>query len=186
MTAVPKTRKDTEKNKEGSEKLEPESWTSKANDALPVMLTVAAKARTLSIKLGTVEYAGELSKQLLGHASKLEKLYHKLQQAVKDHACDKILKGLFQQIVPETTFGEKAQARWPNGISHDGATLKFETTNNLKFTMGSFSFCHPQPLPSALQFMSSACEAAADAFLKVPGKKRKGAKAKAKKKEWSC
>lgn len=147
MTAVPKTKKDTEKKGQGeSEKLEPESWTSKATDTLPTMLTAAAKARTLSIKLGTVEYAGELSKQLLDHASKLENLYQDLQKAVKDQASDKTLKSLFQQIVPETTFGEKAQARWPNGISHDGATLKLKTTmvtNNLKFKMPSFYSCHP-------------------------------------------
>ena len=106
----PKKKKTKEESGEKSEKVEPETIQDKANAALPLILKDASDARTSSIKLTNMEYAGELSKQLLDHAQKLEKLYSKLSQEVagKD---EKVLKKRLQELSVLGEFGSKAQAR---------------------------------------------------------------------------
>ena len=68
------------------------------------------KPRTMSIKLNSVEYAGELSKQLLEHASLLEKYYQELNEALQKKLGDGVLKKLLTKIDDVEAFASKAQA----------------------------------------------------------------------------
>ena len=90
--------------------VEPQTLEQKASDALTDLLAEAAKARTVSIKLNTVEYAQDLSKKLLNHASKLEGFYATLQDAVQKKRGDKALQGILSEVASSMEFGEKAQA----------------------------------------------------------------------------
>ena len=95
--------------------MEPQTWTQKTAAALPVLLKDAADARTASIKLHGMEYAKELSGQLLDHAKRLEGLYQDMSKAVTEQAEDKTLKGLVKKMNELDAFGRKAQA--PTGLS---------------------------------------------------------------------
>ena len=103
------------KAEDQSKEVEPQTWTQKTAAALPVLLKEAADARTASIKLHGMEYATELSGQLLDHAKKLESLYQDMSKAVTDHAEDKRLKDLVARMNDLDLFGRKAQA--PTGLS---------------------------------------------------------------------
>ena len=70
------------KAEDQSKEVEPQTWTQKAAAALPLLLKEAADARTASIKLHGMEYAKELSGQLLDHAKRLEALYQDMSKAV--------------------------------------------------------------------------------------------------------
>ncbi len=104
--AVPKKKKDEETAKV----VAPQTLEQKASDALTDLLAEAAKARTVSIKLNTVEYAQDLSAKLLDHASKLEGFYATLQDAVQKKRGDKVLQGILSNVASSMEFGEKAQA----------------------------------------------------------------------------
>ena len=106
MHAVPKARK---LKKEEPEPVEAKSYQVLATEALGALLSDSAKARTLSIKLANVQYAKELSKQLLDHASKLEETYKRLQKLL-EKPDDKTLRMMLEEIGTLTQFGEKAQA----------------------------------------------------------------------------
>ena len=108
VTAAPK--KKPKKEEDQSEELKPQSWESKASDSLGELLANAAKARTMSIKLNSVEYAGELSKQLLDHASLLETYYQDLNEALQKKSGDSVLKKLLSKIEDAEAFASKAQA----------------------------------------------------------------------------
>ena len=77
------------------------------------LLAAAAAARTMSIKLGGIEYANELSAKLKDHANLLETKYQSLTQLVKDKSPEKILKTFVEGCVEDLTFGSKAQACKP-------------------------------------------------------------------------
>jgi recombinational DNA repair protein (RecF pathway) len=64
-----------------------------------------------SIKLANMEYASELSAQLLEHAQQLEKLYQDLSKAITDNADDKSLRKLVSKSLKLEEFGIKAQVR---------------------------------------------------------------------------
>lgn len=108
VQAAPK--KKTKKEEDKAEEMKPQSWESKASDSLGELLANAAKARTMSIKLNSVEYAGELSKQLLEHASLLEKYYQELNEALQKKLGDGVLKKLLTKIDDVEAFASKAQA----------------------------------------------------------------------------
>ena len=105
MAAAPKKKAKTE-----VESVQPQTWTEKANDTLADLLADAAKARTCSIKLNSVEYASELSKQLLDHASAMEKHYGKVRHALDKKEPDNVLKPLLKQADDISAFVAKAQA----------------------------------------------------------------------------
>ena len=109
VQAAPKP-KAAAKPADKSEPVEPQSWMQKASSVLPTLLKDAADARTASIKLQTMEYAQELSGQLLGHAKKLEDLYQQLSTAISQQAEDKKLKSLLKKATELEAFGLKAQA----------------------------------------------------------------------------
>eukprot|EP00435_Cladocopium_sp_Y103_P029566 s936_g7.t1 len=111
VTAAPKKKKTPDEDN-SSKPVEPATLAEKVAAALPTVLKDSSDARTASIKLGTTEYAGELAKQLLGHAQKLEKLYTKMSEAISpgSSAKDKDLKVLVMDLETLTAFGNKAQA----------------------------------------------------------------------------
>ena len=111
VQAQPKKKKAKEESAKKSETVQPETTQDKANAALPLILKDASDSRTASIKLSNMEYAGELSKQLLEHAQKLEKLYSKLSQDVAGND-EKLLKKYLQEASALGEFGSKAQARF--------------------------------------------------------------------------
>lgn len=112
VQAQPKKKKAIkDENGEKSEPVTPETTQEKANAALSSILKDASDARTSSIKLTNMEYAGELSKQLLDHALKLEKLYSKLSQDLAGND-ERVLKGHLQKMSALSDFGSKAQARF--------------------------------------------------------------------------
>ena len=106
--AKKKTVKPKEEDK--SETVEPQTWLQKATASLPALLKDAADARTSSIKLRDMEYAKELSDQLLSHAKKLECLYQDMSKAVANPD-EKSLKKLRNKSLEMEAFGTKAQAR---------------------------------------------------------------------------
>ena len=86
VAAVPKKKK--EKKEESSEPALPKTNPQKAEDLMVEILAESVAARRKSMGLGAVNYAGELSAQLLAHAEKLEKHYKTLQQAVSTRVDD--------------------------------------------------------------------------------------------------
>ena len=102
--------------------MEPQTWTQKAAAALPGLLKEAADARTASIKLHGMEYAKELSGQLLAHAKSLEGLYQEMAKAVTEQAEDSKLKKLVKKMNDLDLFGRKAQV--PTGLSSHTSALQ--------------------------------------------------------------
>ena len=136
MQAAPKP-KAASKPENKSEPVEPQAWTQKASSVLPTLLKDAADARTASIKLQTMEYAKELSGQLLDHAKKLEDLYQQLSTAVSQQAEDKKLRSLLKKATELEAFGAKAQAPAGAHVLKD-IILVLETRSS--WTMGRRTF----------------------------------------------
>lgn len=87
---APKKRKQpTNTNaEEGSETVQAKTMIQKATDLMGAVLTESTTARKKSMSLGSVNYAGELCAQLLGHAETMEKHYKTLQTAVSANLDD--------------------------------------------------------------------------------------------------
>lgn len=81
--AVPKA-KAKPKETEGAEVARPKTIEERAVDLVAELLSESSAARKKSMSLGSVNYAGELSAQLLKHAETLEKHYKVLQKATKE------------------------------------------------------------------------------------------------------
>ena len=105
MAAAPK-----KAPKQKAEKIVASSWAGQAKERQETLLADAAKARTSSIALGSIEYASELSKQLLDHATKLENFYKKIDQAIQQDASEGAFKAIMLKIRQGDAFGEKAKA----------------------------------------------------------------------------
>lgn len=83
VAAAPKKKKEKEKDA-GSEVAKPKTIVQLAQDLMADVLAESVAARKKSMSLGSVNYAGELSSQLLQHAERLEKDYKSLQRATKE------------------------------------------------------------------------------------------------------
>lgn len=83
-----------------------------ASDKMSVVLEQSTKARQLSIRLQQVEFAEELSKQLLTHATSMEKVYSSLIKATGKSASttDGEFTKLFRTIEDKFTWFAKAEA----------------------------------------------------------------------------
>ena len=92
------------------EEAKPKTPLERATAIMSDLLPLAATARTQSIKLSTVEYAGELSAQLLEHAKQLEGLFKKFKKAVDKKSSPADLQPLFKQFDQMKLFGEKSKA----------------------------------------------------------------------------
>lgn len=85
VAAAPKKRprKNTEEAGEISEEVKPTTPQEKVQGSLEDLLKAAAAARTKSITVGGLEFAEDLSKELLGHADHLEGLYKRITATIK-------------------------------------------------------------------------------------------------------
>ena len=88
----------------------PETWAQKLQGVLQDMLKQGSDARMASIKLTNMEYAGELSSQLLDHAKKLEELYKSASDAIKSGADDSTFKKHMKTFSTLNEFVSNAQA----------------------------------------------------------------------------
>lgn len=79
---------------------------------METLLKDSAAARTSSITLQSVEYAAELSRQLLQHAEALEGFYQQVKLAVEKDEDENFFKSLMVKIKEKEAFGAKAQASW--------------------------------------------------------------------------
>eukprot|EP00435_Cladocopium_sp_Y103_P061734 s3038_g23.t1 len=113
------------KPKEKAEKVEATSAKGEAVERLETLLKDSAAARTSSITLQAVEYAAELSRQLLQHAETLENFYQEVKQAVAQDEDEDFFKRLMDKIKEKEAFGLKAQASWVvSEIQHHKLILK--------------------------------------------------------------
>lgn len=134
--AAPKKKKKEEQ--EQAQEVEPQTWAEKAQTLLPDMLKEACEARKLSIKLGGLEFAQELSKDLLSHAGQLEQSYKKLAAKVGE-GNEKALKAYVNSANDLIAKGSKAQARKTPNAHKDFDTLLLQLFSFL-FSNSSSSF----------------------------------------------
>ena len=87
VQAAPKKRPKKEEP-QGSEAAKPKTCQEIAGDLMTHILAESSAARKKSMSLGAVNYAGELSSQLLSYAEKMEKYYKVLQQATTSQVGD--------------------------------------------------------------------------------------------------
>lgn len=107
----PKPKKPKPEEEPKSEEVVPKTSLDLLKETLPKLLSYAATARTQSISLSNVEYASELSQQLLKHAESMEQLFKRVQKATDNPVDDdKILTGLLDQVRSNEAFHEKAKA----------------------------------------------------------------------------
>ena len=92
------------------EKVVPDTWAGAAQARMDGLLKDAALARTSAITLETMQYASELSGQLMDHATKLEDIYKKVKRAIEKKHGEASFEGLMVEIREREDFGEKAQA----------------------------------------------------------------------------
>ncbi len=123
------------------EEVKAETWAQKATSVLSNLLSDAAAARTSSIKLNNMEYAGELSTQLLDHAKTLEALYQSTAKAIASGSEDKILKGLVGKAQKLEEFGAKAQA-WVLNYLNPCKPLGIQKVSNYNAHLISYSASH--------------------------------------------
>lgn len=79
-------------------------------DALAGVLDRATKARTKSIQLKGMEFAGELAEHMLQHAGAMETLYSSLKAAVSDEKpSERKIAEMLQQVESKNKWFEKAE-----------------------------------------------------------------------------
>lgn len=124
VSAAPKKKAKGEKEKEEqATKVVPKTLLEQASDLMTSVLAEATTARRKSMSLGAVNYAGELSTQLLEHAQKMEKHYKTLQTAVAANLDnDDFFKRIFKKVDADRQFFLTAEAgvgSWKNiGTKH--------------------------------------------------------------------
>lgn len=83
-------------------------------DQLKQVLDDMSKSRKLGIELKGVEFASELSNQLVKHSEELEKVYSKLQKEVaKDMNKEEVFKPILNEIERMNTWFTKAEVGIP-------------------------------------------------------------------------
>lgn len=104
---VPKNKKE-----ENSEPAKPKTLLEIADDYIQECLTKSGDARKLSIALGTLEYSGDLSSQMLEVSAKLEECYRKFRPMVEQKSQDvKAFKKIFDVVNAKLAWFVKAEAR---------------------------------------------------------------------------
>ena len=98
--------------------VKPKTIEEQAVDLMAELLSESSAARKKSMSLGSVNYAGELSAQLLKHAETLEKHYKTLQKATKEKKeNESFYKSVFKKIEQDRKWynatGSNAEARNP-------------------------------------------------------------------------
>ena len=112
--AAPKRRPAPKKEGEASGEARPKTYTEKAIDLMSEILTDSTKARKKSMSLGAVNYAGELSKELLEFAQRMESSYKTLQQATTSPTpiADSFYEKAFAKITKDREWFCQAEACW--------------------------------------------------------------------------
>ena len=109
VTAAPKRKpKPSDQN---SEEVRPKTAEELARERQPELLKLAATCRTHSIELSAVEYASELSNQLLSHAGDLETCFKDVQKALDEGAEEEGLNTILEKANRLEAVVEKAKAR---------------------------------------------------------------------------
>ena len=109
--AAPK--KKAKKEAEGSQEVKPKSMLEKAVDLMSEILTDTTKARKKSMSLGAVNYAGELAKELLEYAQRMEGYYKTLQTATTNNVDNEgFYEKWFKKITAEREWFTQAEASW--------------------------------------------------------------------------
>lgn len=97
---------------EGADPVEPKTMIQKAANLMTAVLSESTTARKKSMSLGAVNYAGELSAQLLDHAQTMEKHYKNLQSAVSANLDDDdFYRKVFKKIEQDRQWFTTAEAR---------------------------------------------------------------------------
>lgn len=109
VVAAPK--KKAKKEEEKSKEVQPKTLPQKACDLMADILSDSTKARKKSMSLGAVNYAGELSNQLLDFAKKMEHSYKTLQKATNNNVDkeDFYLK-IFAEVAKQREWFVQAEA----------------------------------------------------------------------------
>lgn len=109
VVAAPK--KKAKKEEEKSKEVQPKTLPQKACDLMADILSDSTKARKKSMSLGAVNYAGELSNQLLDFAKKMERSYKTLQKATNNNVDkeDFYLK-IFAEVAKQREWFVQAEA----------------------------------------------------------------------------
>lgn len=98
------------KKEEDKEDMEPKSLLDELKEKMTEMLNAASTARTQSVKLHDVEYAGDLCNELVEHASNLGDFFKKVQKALDLKPDDSTLKALKKKAEAKIEAGEQAKA----------------------------------------------------------------------------
>ena len=106
--AVPK--KEKKKKEETTEEVVPKEASELLKGKAQELLNTAAEARKKSISLSQVQYAGELSAQLLELAESMEKLFKTAQACLSNSANDSICNKLVKKMLEKEEFWDKAKA----------------------------------------------------------------------------
>lgn len=100
------------KKEEKSEVVEPKTMLEKASDLMHDILAESTTARKKSMALGAVNYAGELSAQLMKYAQSMEKHYKVLQRATANKVEDEdFLMKCFAKVEADRVWFKQAEAR---------------------------------------------------------------------------
>lgn len=106
--AVTKKKKTTTEEK--AQEVVPKTPYDMVADKNPELLNTAATARKHAINLNGLDYAGELSKQLLDLAVSMENLFKVCQEKLKKEKDEKVFKKLLKEMHEKDAFWEKAKA----------------------------------------------------------------------------
>ena len=169
--AAPKKR--PKKNEDEKDEVEPKSPNEELKDKMAELLSAASLARTQSVKLHDVEYAGNLCNELVEYAESLEEFFKKVQKALEQKPGDSLLVSLKRKAESKLEAGEKAKA----GFFYDAHLMNYDV-DNFEVSTHFVNVIHRHPAPCA--------QSAANAFLckkKPKGKAKAKAKAKGKAKE---
>ena len=78
-------------------------------------LKKGAEARKYAISLGTLEYSGDLVKELLKFNTKMEEVYKKMQQLRQEKTANPKFYQKFFAIIEKAAWFDKAEARMGKG-----------------------------------------------------------------------
>ena len=93
------------------EEMAAKSYREQVGAKLADFLGLAGKARTSSLTLSNLEFADELAKKMLQHALGMEKVYLRINEAVKDKkTSEKDFKEILQRMDEKTSSHNKLQA----------------------------------------------------------------------------
>jgi len=117
------------KPKEETEQMAPKTCKEQVAAKLADWLKVASQARTHSITLSSLEFAEELGKKLLSHASAMEKAYLRINETLKNKKSKEgDFKLILESMDEKLKTSEKLQAQ--HAVMHHVAPSKYYHTKS--------------------------------------------------------